>query len=287
MSEHESVNVAPPALELPWGSRVDVELFRTWDAGELAEPAGALDFLINGVWARGTYGQLAGEAKTLKSHLALAMTLAITSGAPLFGCFEVPQPAPVLYYCGEGGQRPFRRRLQRMAAAVGVDLRVLPLRATFDVADISSPRFRSSLDRDLREHRPALTVIDPYYAFHGAGRASSNLHDEGALLTALSGQCAEYDCGLLIVNHFNKSGVGTGLSRITQAGGSEWSDSWVLVSHLHDPWVEEGEFELRLEIGSRQWGGRTLEMDARLGAFNHDTGAHDGQPHFRVRGVHA
>lgn len=94
---------------------------------------------------------------------------------------------------------------------------------------------------------------------------------------------AEYlSVAAAIVDHFNKSGDGRGLDRLTQAGMGEWADSWLLLTHREDPNAAEGRFRLLMEAGSRQWGGREHDLDLDLGRFDHDLGDHVGEIEWTV-----
>ncbi|MBF6558573.1 MAG: AAA family ATPase [Acidimicrobiales bacterium] len=166
--------------------------------------------------------------------------------------------------------------MKRLARSMGVHFGDLPIFTSFDVAPIGSPRFMESLERDLDEIKPPVFLLDPLYSFHGAKADSANLHQEGALLNALLRPCAERGVTLLVANHYNKTGTGTGLQRITMAGGAEWCDSWILLDHREAPDVASGDFRLKLDIGSRQWGGSTWDLDLHIGRFDEDMGEHDG-----------
>ena len=161
--------------------------------------------------------------------------------------------------------------------AMGVSPNDLDLHPSFDVAPISSPMFQESLERDLYEIGPALVTLDPLYIFHGMVTRASDLHQEGALLSQLSRPCTDAGASLLVVNHFNQGGSGMSLKRITMAGSGEWADSWLLLAHREGRDVDAGSFRLTLEVGSRQWGGATWDLDLNIGHFNEDTGTHDGE----------
>ena len=255
------------------------DLFRTFTMRELLAEDLTWEWMVKGMFSRPTYGQIAGEMKTFKSYLLTFITLGIASGRPIFDRFEVEHPGPVVVYVGEGGRIPWTRRILRCAEAMGLtadDLADLPLFPTFDVAPVSSLRFDESLERDLDQHRPVLFALDPFYAYHGAEVKSSDLHQEGAHLNTIRGPVEEAGANLLIANHFNQSGAGNGLKRITMAGSGEWVDSWLLTSHREEPNVAGGDIKLRLDIGSRQWGGSTWDLNLHVGTFDHDTGTHDG-----------
>lgn len=253
------------------------DLFRRWTMAELLEADRTFNWLVRGLWTDPTYGQIAGEMKTLKSHVATFMHVAVAAGVPLFDRFEVATPRPVVVYVGEGGRIPYTERLERIARAMGVDLRSIPLYPSFDVSPVQSDRFQETLARDLAEIQPAIVCIDPLYAFHGTTTKASDLHQEGSLLSGLSARCINAGASLTIVNHFNQTGEGGGLKRITQAGSGEWVDSWLLLSHREYPDVDNGAFKLLLDVGSRRWGGTTWELDLTLGGFNVELGRHEGE----------
>jgi hypothetical protein len=276
---------APPVdwADLDSETATGPSLFTRYRASQLADMTDTFTWLIQGALAKPTYGQLAGEMKSLKSYVGLFLALGLASGKTVFDTFTPPEPQPVMAYVGEGGRIPFQRRLRRVADAMDIDLTTVPLETTFDVSPIESPTFRLSLARDLEEVQPGLVWIDPYYAYHGTQTKASSLHEEGALLSGLSSRCLAAGASLLVNNHFNQSGTGTGLKRITMAGSGEWADSWILLAHRSDPDVENGRFHLDMSIGSRQWGGTAWELDLDIGRFNVDTGQHDGEITWALR----
>lgn len=262
--------------------------FAILPAGDVVAATQPIRWLARGLLCHGTYGMLAGEAKSLKSYLALLIAVAIAAGESVLGVFEVDEPAPVLMLIGEGGAGLVGRRLKRVCEAYGVTADSLPLDLTFDVAPIDSPGFRLTVETWLSNHPGGLVIVDPYYAFHGRATDASNLFQEGALLTTLSEMTLKWNGTLLVVNHFNQTGGGRGLQRITQAGGAEWSDSWLLMSHRdkrQTPDAAAGEFELTLDIGSRQWGSRSYDLDVELGTLDPTTGEHDGDLTWQIDGA--
>ncbi len=254
------------------------DLFKIWSMPELLAQDLTWEWVVKGMLANPTFGQIAGELKTLKSYILMFIALGIASGQPIFDRFTVDRPGPVVLYVGEGGRIPWTRRLIRCAKPMGIDHpEALPIFPTFDVAPVGSPVFEESLARDLHHHKPVLFALDPWYAYHGPDVKASDLHQEGAHLNRLRQPVEEAGANMLIVNHFNQTGTGNNLRRITQAGSGEWVDSWLLTSHRENPDVNAGKFRLRLEVGSRQWGGDTLDLDLNIGSFDHDAGVHDGE----------
>jgi hypothetical protein len=256
------------------------ELLRLWTMAQLLSEPDDFAWFVRGLLAALTYGQLAGPMKTLKSYLLAFIQAGVASGVPILGQFEpVGSPRGVLAYIGEGGRGPWMRRFKRVCASMGINPSDLDLlHAVFDVAPIPSLVFQESLRRHLDKLEICpLVTLDPLYSYHGTTTKASDLHQEGALLNILSGPCIEAEATLLVVNHYNQTGSGSSLKRITMAGSGEWADSWLLLDHREPPDVEHGLFRLTLEIGSRQWGGMTWNLDLDIGRFDIETGSHDGQ----------
>ncbi|MFC3273686.1 AAA family ATPase [Agromyces mediolanus] len=261
------------------------ERFRVVSASELAEPVPPMRWLVEGVWPDGSYGVVAGEKKTLKTYTALALALSVASGEPYLDRFAVPEPRPVLMYLGEGGQFPTMRRLQRIAQSMGVDLRSLPLRMVFDAGDLTGETFLAAFEEAVAEETPGLVIIDPLYAFHPPGVEAQNLYDRGAMLAELQ-QMVPDGASFLLADHFRKTGgKDLDLDSIAQSGVAQWADSWILQNHHTRPRVDEGEFSIGMQFGSRQWGGQQYIVDWSIGRFDAAAGEHLGELQVAVRAV--
>jgi hypothetical protein len=62
----------------------------------------------------------------------------------------------------------------------------------------------------------------------------------------------EAGASLIATNHYNLSGVGSSLKRITMAGSGEWASARVHLEHGEQPDVAAGTFTLNMDIGPRQ-----------------------------------
>lgn len=252
--------------------------FQRWSTADLLDADLTFAWTIRGMWVAATYGVLGGGKKTLKSYLLTFMLLAATTGTKLFDHFEVDEMGAASLFCGEGGRVPYTRRLIRVAEAMGIGhLRDVPLYTSFETAPMVSARFVDTVKRDLEELEPAIVAIDPLYVFHPSSVTASNLYERGAMLSQLSNQVVGAGSSCLVLDHWNKTGTGKGLERISQSGMAEWADSWLNLDHRTEPDVANGRFSLSLEIGSRQWGGSTWDLDLDLGRFDEDLGEFDGQ----------
>jgi hypothetical protein len=252
--------------------------FQIWTPRDLVEKNVPPEWTIKGLVIKPTYGMLAGAEKSLKSYLAQLIAVGAAGGVPILGQFVVPEPVPVLMMCGEGGRLPYTRRLLRIAEAYGLDLADLPLYTTFDVGSVTASPFQTAFVQHLKDYQPAITIIEPYYAFHGAASEGKMLHIEGDQLVWLSHTCEMFGSSLIIGNHYNQTGSGSGLRRITGAGPAEWSDSWWIVEKdVNASDVTVGHFELRFEVGSRQWGAADYDLTIDLGPFDDEAMDNTGE----------
>lgn len=265
--------VEPPALaELGMPPR-----FSLVTAADLAKPVPDLRWLVRGVWPEKSHGPLAGAKKSLKSWNALALAIAIASGKPYLGKFDVETTGPVLYLNGEGGQVPYARRFQRLTSAYGVDGAGLPLYATFGVGPLDGAPFRREIRAHLDALRPALVILDPLYVYHPTGIEAQNLYERGRMLGELSSTIG-HETALIVVDHYRKTGgKELDLDEIGQSGVAQWADSWILQAHRELPNLEAGSFRLAAEHGSRQWGGRRWNVDWDCGAWDPDAGEPAGE----------
>ncbi len=110
------------------------------------------------------------------------------------------------------------------------------------------------------------------------------LHMEGDQLVWLSHTAEQYGSSLIIGNHYNQTGSGGGLRRITGSGPAEWSDSWWILEKDEDRSdVTTGHFELAFEVGSRQWGATEWDLTVNIGPFDDDTMDNEGEISWSVK----
>lgn len=273
------------ALELD-EEEEEPKVFKLLGPKELAAPVPKIKFMINGVLARNTFGPAAGAKKTLKTYNSLAMGVAVAAGVSLYkyAKFAVTRAEPVLMIVGEGGEIPYRRILQRMATAYGVDLKDLPIYTLFGAAPMDSVAFQEEVKAALDKVQPALTILDSLYNFHPGGIENGSLYDRGPLLAEYHRFVQEEltECTSLIVDHFNKNTSALDLDSIGMTGQSQNADSWILQRHRKPPVVDAGKFYLGVEFGSRQWGGWEWNVNWNIGAFDHDAHEHVGDISWQV-----
>lgn len=261
---------------------------RMFTMRELMESDLTLNWLVRNVVCMPTYGQIAGEKKTLKTYLSQYLAVAVATGQPFLRQFPVEKQGNVLMFVGEGGKIPWTRRMPRIAESVGIrDIGDVPIHAVFQTAPLLSPAFKGTIETAIEQLDPVLTIIDPFYAYHGSETNSANIHEEGALLTAVAAPFIEHGSNLLIVNHFKKGSESRGLNKITMAGSGEWVDSWIFTEERDAANLNSGDFFIGVEFGSRQWGGSRWEIDFNIGVQNAMGEESDSPIRFELRRSYA
>jgi AAA domain-containing protein len=217
-------------------------------------------WLIEDVWPASSHGMIGGGEKSFKSFLALQIAVCVAADRKLFDRYAVSQ-GPVVVFNGEGTNDLFWRRLLRVAGGMGMsreEIDRLPIHVTDETPAVTEPLFKGMLAATLHQIKPALVIIDPFYAYHGADTDGGNIYKEGERLNMVSQitKEADRDCALMIVHHFNKASTRDGAlstASLTMAGGREWCDSWMLVRKRSEPdFDSERKVELEARVGTRQ-----------------------------------
>lgn len=255
--------------------------------GELSREEHQLTWLVKEYWPHPSYGMKAGPEKSLKSWLDAYENVCVAAGLPLFGRFEVVTPGPVVVFSGEVADWLYRRRARHIGRSLGLtdaQINRLPIYVSDDRATTRSPEFQRALAHAFERYEPVKVSLDPLYSYHGADVEAGNVHAAAEVLNAVSDPAMAAGASLSVVNHFRKdTGGRLKLVDITQAGGREWVDSWVLVAHRERPDLQRNEFRLDLSVGSRHWGGRDWELDVSLGGFDADRFEYTGRATWELR----
>ena len=74
---------------------------------------------------------------------------------------------------------------------------------------------------ELSLHSPRLVIVDPLY-LAAAGGKGSDLYAMGEVLTGVQQLCQEAGAALVVTHHWNKTGTGTGIDRMTGVGPTAW-----------------------------------------------------------------
>jgi hypothetical protein len=191
-------------------------------ATELTRP----EWLVASLWARAGVGILGGAPKCCKSWLALEMALAVASGVPCLGSFEVGDAGGVLLYMAEDAAPVVKARLSGICQHRGLDLALLPVHL------ITAPALRLDRERDqarlrdsVAKYAPRLLILDPFVRLHridenDAGQVS-------ALLGYLRELSRAHDLAVLVVHHARKNGTSGQPGNSLRGSGDffAWADS--------------------------------------------------------------
>jgi hypothetical protein len=96
------------------------------------------------------------------------------------------------------------------------------LRLCFRVPTLTSGEDLAAVEAELADRPAALVVIDPLYLAVGQGATGANLYAMGAVLSAIQAVCQQAGAALVVVTHWNKTGDGTGIQRISGVGPGAW-----------------------------------------------------------------
>jgi hypothetical protein len=209
-------------------------------------------WLIQDIWTAGSHGLIAGEPKTNKTTLALALALSVASGAPFLGQYGVGVQGPVLFVQEENAPWMMQDRLRKLAwlygllgkenvhetragagalgrSSVQVDFpRDLPLKFLNNYGfDLGLEEHRDMLEAEVEEMRPVFVVLDPLYLILGGADENSSAQLRPFLKWLLQLRY-KYNCAIAVIHHFKKQQVNAGVVRAGQRiMGSGTLHGWV------------------------------------------------------------
>jgi hypothetical protein len=268
-------------------------------------------WLIENVWTAGSHGIIAGEPKTNKTTLALALALSVASGQPFLGEYSVGVSGPVLMVQEENAPWMMQDRLRKLAqyygllgsgevhtreagpgalgrASVELDFPTdLPLKLLNNFGfDLGLNDHRDMLEAEVAELRPKLLVLDPLYLILG-GSDENKTAELRPFLKWLLQLRYQYDTAIMVVHHFRKQQQGGNVVRAGQRilGSTTlhgWVDSALYLEsrdETRDGWVRVGiEREFRamapqksLELGLSMSPPGGLEMSVELSTYSIET----------------
>lgn len=185
----------PPWSSQPWSEFRD-------------EAREEIRFLIRGLWPEAALGFVAAPPKRGKTWVMLAAAIAIATGRPLFGEYEVIAARPVLYIALEGARAGIRARIGSLARGMGIDpdsdaelerLHVLYRPRPFNLAD---PELSPFLVGEARRIDAAIVFVDVLRQA-ARGIKESSAEDFATIRDALEPLHAEGRSAAL-AHHFGK-----------------------------------------------------------------------------------
>ena len=203
-------------------------------------------WLIKDVWHSDAWGIVGGEAKSHKSMITLEMAIAVASGEPFLGKFDVHRNGPVLivqeendadYYLPDLMYKMLRERGLFASPAIwsnGPDRvlapnRNLPIRflnqSGFNLTD---PAHMELVEAEVQRIRPVLIIFDPLYSMLG-GVDETKAHEVRPILNWLRKLSKENSAAVVVCHHWHKKQGKSDTSRAGQRlSGSNNFHNWIV-----------------------------------------------------------
>jgi hypothetical protein len=181
-------------------------------------------FLFEGIVVQSDYGVLSAQDKAGKSFSMIDAAVSAASGTSWMNKFKTLTPGPVMLCVGEGSERKQVRRIKAVAEHKGLssgEISKLPIHILLGVPSIRDKDHLEDLEKTMREIKPVLVVIDPFY-LAAAGVDFAKLSDVGASLKPIQHMVQRYGAALILSHHWNKTGNGDPHSRTSGVGLTAW-----------------------------------------------------------------
>lgn len=199
-------------------------------AGELAEKAPDLRYLIDNLWLDDAVGVIGGLPKNCKTWAGLDMAISVASGTPCLGHFHVARKGPTMVYLAEDSLPMVRERLLALCTHRGLQIDELDLHV------ITAPRLRldllsdqTRLQRTLEHYRPRLLLLDPFVRLHTIDE--NQAQEVTPLLDYLRELQRSQGMSVVLVHHMRKNGSAAQQGQALRGSGDihAWLDSaWYL-----------------------------------------------------------
>ncbi|WP_428305594.1 AAA family ATPase [Lacipirellula sp.] len=163
------------------------------------------NFLIDGVVTEAQPGVWSAKSKSLKTTTAVAASIALATGRPFLGQYEVPEPQPCGIISAESGGATLSESYERICADMGVWPSAIDnLHISTEMPLLTTPEGRDQLERWIEKYGLRAVWIDPtYQAF--AGVDDTQLMQMALHLLPLSKIVDRQRCSIIAVHHNKKT----------------------------------------------------------------------------------
>jgi replicative DNA helicase len=236
----------------------------TFDLGILGATAFLeLDYpqrwIVEGIWALGRPGIVAGPKKTLKTSVVVDMVISIATATDFLRRFRVTQRRRVLLLSGESGTATLQDCIRRVCKAHDIEPAELEGWAFFGetLPRLDHAAHLQALAEYIEEHEIEVVFLDPLYlCLLSSGNTRldpANMFDIGPLLKLINDTIREAGATPLLIHHFKKGRedpfAPPEMDDVAYAGVTEFARQWVLLgrrkryepgSGLHELWLSAG-----------------------------------------------
>lgn len=246
---------------------------------------------VPGFWLKRSHGIVAGEPKSFKSTLVMDMALSIASGKPFLNQYPVDETGPVLYIQNENAHWIMKERFEKMLDNKGLVGKInkskdkltveFPPEIPFYMINqqsfmLTDEDHQAYLEDLVARMKPELIVLDPLYLMFNGDIASAQ--ELFPILQWLLYLKNEYNVGVLVIHHYNKSGE-------SKRGGQRMLGSTTLHGWVESAWYlksmpSDGEIgEIMLEREFRGAGlHEQLDVQVTMTEDKYSVDVHDSQP---------
>jgi hypothetical protein len=169
------------------------------------------EWLINGLWMKGSSGFIAGVPKAFKSTLAMDLAICVADrNIKTFLGRKVNHHGTVLMFQAEDSQRTLISRMRKVYQfhrpnAKPKDWGQLKLHVLTDpTISLNEEAWKTDVEEAIKQYKPLVVIFDPLY--HIVNVDLTSLKEVTPLLKWLTNLRTQYlDMSIIIVHHYNKA----------------------------------------------------------------------------------
>jgi hypothetical protein len=229
-----------------------------------------INWLIQGLLARGQLCILGGPKKVLKTSIALDLTISLSSGAAFLGKFPTCGRVRACLISGESGEPTLKGTALRICAVKGVNAQIVDAALDFKLPELANPEHLDVLSEGIRSHGIDVLIIDPLYLAllsgpHASGLSASSIYDMGPLLANVSAACLSVGCTPILIHHArmhaDRAHRQPELADLAFAGVQEYARQWLLLGRRKKYNPGTGQHSLWLSAGGSAGHGGLWDVD--------------------------
>jgi hypothetical protein len=235
-----------------------------------------VEWHVEDVLVKGQPCLLVGPEKSLKTSLAIEMSISLAAGFPFLGRFNCQEQVPVALFVGEMNRETVIKKARLMYDCPGYGMDLADLAGSWwhlceRLPNLSDYRDLERLRAWLKARAIAVVFLDPLYLclLSGLGRKiqAGNRHAVGPLLKAVADTCLDVGATPVLVDHALKHRPHRplGLADVAWAGPAEFARQWLLTNHRKPYEPATGTSRLYLTIGGSEGHSSVWEVDVREG----------------------
>lgn len=234
-----------------------------------------VDWLVKDVLSADQPTIFGAKSKSLKTTVLTDLTIAVATGGPWLGEFEVPKRRRVLFITGETNDRATSRRVRKATQAPGrLLLGPHDLGDWLRIESMAFPKLPREEDCDqvsriVQDYGIDVVILDPLYRGLTGDVDSRNVFDMGGALGGFMAACRP--ASVIISHHLKKySSAGTvpDLEDLSGSGLAEFAGNFWLMKRVGE-YQNNQQHQLAVSYGGRdeQSGAFALSFDERAWRF--------------------